>query len=329
MLYKFRTPFFFVNPVSFQIHKYFSYILNWPLINAEISKCPSKISVRLFLIKMLGIYRKSLPSLQLHGILKACSRRTCHTQRVCRKRENYAVAHDSREIRIRTNALRTCSSPTTSTPSHLFRPGRGSRIIGSAYTKIYPFDTTLNNLQMLRTSSIFCRKAFARSYATAGSPHALLFLEHRGGVIDSGSLSALTAAEQLGGEVSALVVGSAEHVPGVVDKAKKCVCLHYLAYIHLTYRIYMYFKVERSDFSASFDLPTIRRTCRRDDLAPLRNTPLRLVIHPCRFIHFLFCKVGSAPCLCASERADCLRYYLPRTRRHREQHHFHPPHLRW
>ncbi|KAF8195103.1 DHS-like NAD/FAD-binding domain-containing protein [Pholiota molesta] len=74
---------------------------------------------------------------------------------------------------------------------------------------------------MLRTSSIFCRRAFARSYATAGSPHALVFLEHRGGVIDSGSLSALTAAEQLGGEVSALVVGSAEHVPSVVDKAKK------------------------------------------------------------------------------------------------------------
>jgi electron transfer flavoprotein alpha subunit len=88
----------------------------------------------------------------------------------------------------------------------------------------------LNEFQMLRTSSIFCRRAFARSYATAGSPHALVFLEHRGGVIDSGSLSALTAAEQLGGEVSALVVGSAEHVPSVVDKAKKCVCQHYLAY---------------------------------------------------------------------------------------------------
>ncbi|KAF8971843.1 DHS-like NAD/FAD-binding domain-containing protein [Flammula alnicola] len=74
---------------------------------------------------------------------------------------------------------------------------------------------------MLRTSSIFCRRAFARSYATAASPHALVFLEHRGGVIDSGSLSALTAAEQLGGEVSALVVGSSEHVQGVVDTVKK------------------------------------------------------------------------------------------------------------
>ncbi|KIM47454.1 hypothetical protein M413DRAFT_439117 [Hebeloma cylindrosporum] len=74
---------------------------------------------------------------------------------------------------------------------------------------------------MLRTSSIICRAALTRSYATATSPHALVFLEHRAGVIDSGSLSALTAAEQLGGQVSALVVGGSEHVQGVVDEVKK------------------------------------------------------------------------------------------------------------
>ena len=74
---------------------------------------------------------------------------------------------------------------------------------------------------MLRTSSIICRTALTRSYATATSPHALVFLEHRAGVIDSGSLSALTAAEQLGGQVSALVVGGSEHVQGVVEKVKK------------------------------------------------------------------------------------------------------------
>jgi len=76
---------------------------------------------------------------------------------------------------------------------------------------------------MLRTSSRLCRTALTRSYATASSPHALVFLEHRDGVIDSGSLSALTAAEKLGGQVSGLVVGSSEHVPGIVDKAKQCV----------------------------------------------------------------------------------------------------------
>lgn len=63
----------------------------------------------------------------------------------------------------------------------------------------------------------------ARSYATAASPHALVFLEHRQGVIDSGSLSALTAAQQLGGEVTGLLVGSSDDVKSAVDKAKKCV----------------------------------------------------------------------------------------------------------
>jgi electron transfer flavoprotein alpha subunit len=61
----------------------------------------------------------------------------------------------------------------------------------------------------------------SRSYASASPPHALIFLEHRQGVIDAGSLSALTAASQLGGKVTGLVVGSSEHVSTVVDKAKK------------------------------------------------------------------------------------------------------------
>jgi electron transfer flavoprotein alpha subunit len=51
----------------------------------------------------------------------------------------------------------------------------------------------------------------------------LVFLEHRKGVIEAGSLSALTAAKQLGGQVSALVVGDSEHVNGVVEQAKKWV----------------------------------------------------------------------------------------------------------
>ncbi|KAF9055812.1 DHS-like NAD/FAD-binding domain-containing protein [Panaeolus papilionaceus] len=74
---------------------------------------------------------------------------------------------------------------------------------------------------MLRTGSRVCQRALRRSYATAASPHALVFVDHRGGVIDSGSLSAISAAEQLGGQVSALVVGSADHVPQVVEQAKK------------------------------------------------------------------------------------------------------------
>ena len=76
---------------------------------------------------------------------------------------------------------------------------------------------------LIRTSSLFCRRALLyRSYATdTGSPHALVFLEHTDGAISAGSLSALTAAQKLGGQVSALIVGSPERVPSVVDKAKR------------------------------------------------------------------------------------------------------------
>lgn len=74
---------------------------------------------------------------------------------------------------------------------------------------------------MFRTS--ICRRAFARTYATASSPHALVLLEHSQGIIDSGSLSALTAAGQLGGQVTGLVIGATNQVPDVVEKAKKYV----------------------------------------------------------------------------------------------------------
>ncbi|GLB37648.1 putative electron transfer flavoprotein [Lyophyllum shimeji] len=74
---------------------------------------------------------------------------------------------------------------------------------------------------MLRARPVRFPRAFSRSYATAAPPHALVLLEHRKGILDSGSLSALTAAEQLGGKVTGLVIGAPEHVPGVVDKVKK------------------------------------------------------------------------------------------------------------
>jgi electron transfer flavoprotein alpha subunit len=76
---------------------------------------------------------------------------------------------------------------------------------------------------MLRARSIFSRRVLIRSYATFPSPHALVFLEHSGGVVDSGSLSALTAAAQLGGRVTGLVVGSSEQVGQVMEKAKRYV----------------------------------------------------------------------------------------------------------
>lgn len=77
---------------------------------------------------------------------------------------------------------------------------------------------------MLRTRTAALSKALARSYATSPSPHALVFLEHRDGELDSASLSALTAASRLGGKVTGFLTGAPDQVPGVLDKAKKHVC---------------------------------------------------------------------------------------------------------
>ena len=89
--------------------------------------------------------------------------------------------------------------------------GRGE---GLALTFL-PFTTMLRLRPTLRTAVL------SRRYATASGPHALVFLEHRDGAIDSGSLSALTAAQQLGGQVTGLVVGAPDQVQGVVEKAQK------------------------------------------------------------------------------------------------------------
>ena len=53
---------------------------------------------------------------------------------------------------------------------------------------------------------------------TATSPRAL---EHKNGTIKSGSLSALTAAQQLGGTVTSIVVGGPDQIPTVLEKVKK------------------------------------------------------------------------------------------------------------
>jgi len=77
------------------------------------------------------------------------------------------------------------------------------------------------SIQLLRARSLFTAKLVSRTYATASGPHALVFLEHQDGVLDAGSLSALAAAQQLGGQVTGLVVGGAEQLSVVVPKAKK------------------------------------------------------------------------------------------------------------
>ncbi|KAJ7593997.1 DHS-like NAD/FAD-binding domain-containing protein [Mycena floridula] len=74
---------------------------------------------------------------------------------------------------------------------------------------------------MLRTRAFAACRPLYRAYATASGPNSLVFIEHNQGVIDSGSLSAVTAAEQLGGKITGLVVGDKEHVQSVVDQVKR------------------------------------------------------------------------------------------------------------
>jgi electron transfer flavoprotein alpha subunit len=74
---------------------------------------------------------------------------------------------------------------------------------------------------MLRARVLLPIGNAARSYASASSPSTLVYLEHHDGDIDTGSLSALTAARQLGGNVTGLVVGKPGYVEGVVEKVKK------------------------------------------------------------------------------------------------------------
>ncbi|KAH9061307.1 DHS-like NAD/FAD-binding domain-containing protein [Lactarius vividus] len=75
---------------------------------------------------------------------------------------------------------------------------------------------------MLRQHSLATSRRFVnRAYATAASPRALLLLEHKDGAIESGSLSALTAAQQLGGTVTGLILGTPDHLPTVLESAKK------------------------------------------------------------------------------------------------------------
>ncbi|CAE6504515.1 unnamed protein product [Rhizoctonia solani] len=72
-------------------------------------------------------------------------------------------------------------------------------------------------------SALYPTARLLRGYATpAGSPNTLLFLEYTNGTIDAASLSALTAAQQLKGKITALVVGGEDgDVQKVVEQAKK------------------------------------------------------------------------------------------------------------
>lgn len=79
-------------------------------------------------------------------------------------------------------------------------------------------------LRPLRAQPLTHLRHSRRAFASASSPvHSLLYVEHQSGEVEAGTLSALTAASQLGGRVTGLVVGSPGDVERIVEKVKKCV----------------------------------------------------------------------------------------------------------
>ncbi|PWN54483.1 putative electron transfer flavo protein alpha chain precursor [Violaceomyces palustris] len=84
--------------------------------------------------------------------------------------------------------------------------------------------TLLPGLARASTSSVHASTLLARrtfSTSRVDLANTLLFLEHKKGAINPASLSALTAARKLGGEIHGLVIGSQSEVEQVADKATK------------------------------------------------------------------------------------------------------------
>jgi electron transfer flavoprotein alpha subunit len=105
-------------------------------------------------------------------------------------------------------------------------------------------------------SLLSSRRVIARAYASATSPHALVLLEHKDGVIESASLSALTAAQQLGGAVTGLVIGSPDQVPAVLESAKKYLCITLPA--HPSFSEYLFsFQAEGTFLGPTFCRSTV------------------------------------------------------------------------
>lgn len=63
------------------------------------------------------------------------------------------------------------------------------------------------------------RRGFATSRVDLANT--LVFLEHKKGIFNPATLSALTAAQKLGGDIDALVVGGESEASEVAEKAAK------------------------------------------------------------------------------------------------------------
>ena len=178
--------------------------------------------------------------------------------------------------------------------THVILPVSATRSSGSPSFHLPYFilySVRSESIPMLRARSLAtCHRVITRAYATATSPHALVLLEHKNGTIESSSLSALTAAQQLGGSITGLIVGSSDQVPTVLERAKKYVyftspVLHFLNPL-------LPLQAERSHNRPTFLRTTVFFPSPRGCLsAPRKATSQWLSIHPYRLCPLFFCKV--------------------------------------
>jgi electron transfer flavoprotein alpha subunit len=71
------------------------------------------------------------------------------------------------------------------------------------------------------SSSLSAARSAACARRWASQLHSLVFIEHRSGKVEGGTLAALSAASELGGKITGLVVGVPGEVAGIVEKVKK------------------------------------------------------------------------------------------------------------
>ena len=81
--------------------------------------------------------------------------------------------------------------------------------------------TTSQRTTMFSRATLRSSLVAQRGYATLTTPNTLILLEHKADAIVPATLNAITAAKQLGGNLTALIVGEEAETKAVVDKAKK------------------------------------------------------------------------------------------------------------
>lgn len=80
--------------------------------------------------------------------------------------------------------------------------------------------TFCSSLRLRKPVSLSSSRAYATE-ASSSASKVLLFLEHRDGKLNPGSLNALSAATSLGGDIVGLVTGEAQSAAKIADAAKK------------------------------------------------------------------------------------------------------------